>query len=572
MKTIFFWLFSLILLCGEPLNFDNAFKIDAKFTKDSGAVLSFNIDESVYLYKDKFKLTINSNLINDELNLPPTKTYKNHEIYSGQFQILIPQGLIKDLSNIDKFDIKLSLSGCSIDGFCYPPKNFKFDFFRGFSDYKITKTELKNSNLQHQAQRKEAKIAGFFENKNIFWIFAIFFGYGLLMSLTPCVFPMIPILSSILAFKIAKNPNSEKSKQISIKTTLFLSLIYVLSMAFAYALIGAITGLFGFNLNTAFQNPLVSAVISALFVFFALNMFGVFEINLPSGFQNKISDKLQQKGGIFAVIFMGMLSALIVGPCIVAPMAGALIYIANTGDWLIGFFTLFFMGLGMGAPLLAIGAGFGLPRPGAWMSEIRMIFGFLMLFTAVYFSDWVIGKNLALLFYGIIGVFFAVFLWGANRLKQGFSLVIFIYSVILIIGFAIGGVKPLKPLQNLGSTNALQSNFNSKLNFKYVSNLGDLNTVLKTSTKPVLLDFWASWCVSCEEFDEILSGVNLDKFELVRVDMTAQDEKISEILTKFNVLNPPTILFFKNGEEIKSARIVGLVDKSYLNVTIDDVK
>lgn len=572
MKTIFFWLFSLILLCGEPLNFDNAFKIDAKFTKDSGAVLSFNIDESVYLYKDKFKLTINSNLINDELNLPPTKTYKNHEIYSGQFQILIPQGLIKDLSNIHKFDIKLSLSGCSIDGFCYPPKNFKFDFFRGFSDYKITKTELKNSNLQHQAQRKEAKIAGFFENKNIFWIFAIFFGYGLLMSLTPCVFPMIPILSSILAFKIAKNPNSEKSKQISIKTTLFLSLIYVLSMAFAYALIGAITGLFGFNLNTAFQNPLVSAVISALFVFFALNMFGVFEINLPSGFQNKISDKLQQKGGIFAVIFMGMLSALIVGPCIVAPMAGALIYIANTGDWLIGFFTLFFMGLGMGAPLLAIGAGFGLPRPGAWMSEIRMIFGFLMLFTAVYFSDWVIGKNLALLFYGIIGVFFAVFLWGANRLKQGFSLVIFIYSVILIIGFAIGGVKPFKPLQNLGSTNALQSNFNSKLNFKYVSNLGDLNTVLKTSTKPVLLDFWASWCVSCEEFDEILSGVNLDKFELVRVDMTAQDEKISEILTKFNVLNPPTILFFKNGEEIKSARIVGLVDKSYLNVTIDDVK
>ena len=572
MKTIFFWLFSLILLCGEPLNFDNAFKIDAKFIKDSGAVLSFNIDESVYLYKDKFKLTIGSNLINDELNLPLTKTYKDHEIYSGQFQILIPQGLIKDLSNIDKFDIKLSLSGCSIDGFCYPPKNFKFDFFRGFSDYKITKTELKNSNLQHQAQRKEAKIAGFFENKNIFWIFAIFFGYGLLMSLTPCVFPMIPILSSILAFKIAKNPNGEKSKQISIKTTLFLSLIYVLSMAFAYALIGAITGLFGFNLNMAFQNPLVSAVISALFVFFALNMFGVFEINLPSGFQNKISDKLQQKGGIFAVIFMGMLSALIVGPCIVAPMAGALIYIANTGDWLIGFFTLFFMGLGMGVPLLAIGAGFGLPRPGAWMGEIRMIFGFLMLFSAVYFSDWVIGKNLALLFYGIIGVFFAVFLWGANRLKQGFSLVIFIYSVILIIGFAVGGVKPFKPLQNLGSTNALQSNFNAKLNFKYVSNLGDLNTVLKTSTKPVLLDFWASWCVSCEEFDEILSGVNLDKFELIRVDMTAQDEKISEILTKFGVLNPPTILFFKNGEEIQSARIVGLVEKSYLNATIDDVK
>ena len=570
MKTIFFWLFSLILLCGEPLNFDNAFKIDAKFIKDSGAVLSFNIDESVYLYKDKFKLTISSNLINDELNLPPTKTYKDHEIYSGQFQILIPQGLIKDLSNIDKFDIKLSLSGCSIDGFCYPPKNFKFDFFRGFSDYKITKTELKNSNLQHQAQRKEAKIAGFFENKNIFWIFAIFFGYGLLMSLTPCVFPMIPILSSILAFKIAKNPNGEKSKQISIKTMLFLSLIYVLSMAFAYALIGAITGLFGFNLNTAFQNPLVSAVISALFVFFALNMFGVFEINLPSGFQNKISDKLQQKGGIFAVIFMGMLSALIVGPCIVAPMAGALIYIANTGDWLIGFFTLFFMGLGMGVPLL--GTGFGLPRPGAWMGEIRMIFGFLMLFSAVYFSDWVIGKNLALLFYGIIGVFFAVFLWGSNRLKQGFSLVIFIYSVILIIGFAIGGVKPFKPLQNLGSTNALQSNFNAKLNFKYVSNLGDLNTVLKTSTKPVLLDFWASWCVSCEEFDEILSGVNLDKFELIRVDMTAQDEKISEILTKFGVLNPPTILFFKNGEEIQSARIVGLVEKSYLNATIDDVK
>ena len=572
MRAIFFWLFSLILLYGEPLNFDNAFKIEAKFIKDSGAVLNFNVDESVYLYKEKFELSINSNLINDKLNLPPIKTYKDHEIYSGQFQILIPQGLIEDLSNIDKFELKLSLSGCSIDGFCYPPKKFKFDFFRGLSGYKITKIELKNSNLQHQSQRKEAKIAGFFENKNIFWIFAIFFGYGLLMSLTPCVFPMIPILSSILAFKIAKNPNSEKSKQISIKTTLFLSLIYVLSMAFAYALIGAITGLFGFNLNTAFQNPLASAVISGLFVLFALNMFGVFEINLPSGFQNKISNKLQQKGGIFAVIFMGMLSALIVGPCIVAPMAGALIYIANTGDWLLGFFTLFFMGLGMGAPLLVIGAGFGLPRPGAWMNEIRMIFGFLMLYTAVYFSDWVIGKNLALLFYGVIGVFFAVFLWGSNRLKKGFSLVIFIYSVILIIGFSIGGTKPFKPLQNLGTTNALQSNFDTKLNFKYISNLSDLNTVLKTSTKPVLLDFWASWCVSCEEFDEVLSDVNLDKFELLRIDMTNQDEKISEILTNFGVLNPPTILFFKNGEEIRSARIVGLVEKSYLNTIIDDVK
>lgn len=157
MRAIFFWLFSLILLYGEPLNFDNAFKIEAKFIKDSGAVLNFNVDESVYLYKEKFELSINSNLINDKLNLPPIKTYKDHEIYSGQFQILIPQGLIKDLSNIDKFELKLSLSGCSIDGFCYPPKKFKFDFFRGLSGYKITKIELKIQicNTNHNAKRQK---------------------------------------------------------------------------------------------------------------------------------------------------------------------------------------------------------------------------------------------------------------------------------------------------------------------------------------------------------------------------------------------------------------------------------
>ena len=335
---------------------------------------------------------------------------------------------------------------------------------------------------------------------------------------------------------------------------------------------------FGSGVQSALQTPTVLIGFSLVFVALALSMFGLYELQMPLAMQNALSKKAQSKGGIIGVFAMGFLSALIASPCVAAPLAGALLYIAQSGNALFGGLALFTMGLGMGVPLLLIGASSGkiLPRPGAWMDKIKTIFGFIMLIMAVWLSARVMGATAEILLYGVIGVFASVFfgafdatnseLSGGKKLLKGTALLAFIYSVLLIVGSFSGAKSALNPLEGFKSTSPGVNLSKNEPNFISVSNLTELENAIKSSSKPVLIDFYATWCASCNELDEITFKdeavlKKLENFTLLRVDVTKNSSDDAQIMKKFGLIGPPAILFFRAGshaqDELKNARLIG---------------
>ena len=325
-------------------------------------------------------------------------------------------------------------------------------------------------------------------------------------------------------------------------------------------------------------------------------MFGFYEIRLPARFQSFLNSKSENAGGLIGVFSMGLISALVVSPCISAPLAGALVYIAGSGDVLLGAAALFALGLGSGALLLVVGLGGALPRPGAWMEAVPKIFGFLLLFTAVWISRTLIGENLSLLIYAVLGAIFAGFLGlfdgGAGGIKRALALVIALYSALLLAGFASGAKDFSRPLGNLIPQNARYSrgglggeglqvgeissaqNFGGT-HFSFVRDLAQLRGEIENSKKPVIVDFWASWCKNCEQSerafaDPALAGA-LDKFSLLKIDLSEDSEQNRAIKAHFNVFGPPTILFFKEGAEIASLRQIGSVNSEKLAEILTEI-
>jgi len=558
LRAIFYLLIAILAgFCG-PLAPEAAFDLESEISQNE-IKFHFKTDKSVYLYADQIKFTHENAQI--PLNLPPAKEYKNHKIFDENFTL----NLDLPRENADKFEIDARFSACTFEGFCYEPAHFVFSYEKMGENYKISREKVKfgrsNSAAQNPKKAPENKFSQILGNSAFFWAILLFFGYGILMALTPCMFPMIPILSSILAYKITKD--GQKS---SAKSTFFTAAVYVLFMALTYAIIGLITAKFGLNLNRAFQIPAVCITISLFFVIFAANMFGLFEINLPANWQNRINSRLQAKSGVAVVAIMGILSALIVGPCIAAPLAGALIYIANSANLALGFFSLFALGLGMGIPLLIIAAGFALPKAGEWMSAVRLIFGFLMLLMAVWFSSWIIGKNLSLLLYGGILLAFSAFIFAkSSKFRVFLSLISAIYGAILLVGFFTNAQNPLKPLSNLTQT----PKFENKI--EKISNLAEIKSIIQTSQEPVIIDFWALWCANCVEVEELFESVDLSKFRLIQVDMTETTPEIQAILNEFSVFNPPSVLFFKNGQESSENRILGEISQTEFEQILEKI-
>ncbi|NLK66270.1 MAG: protein-disulfide reductase DsbD [Campylobacteraceae bacterium] len=550
-------------LNAEPVDVSKAFDVKASMSS-GGANFEFSLDETVFLYADKLKVSIDGNEITKLLNLPPEVTHKTHQVYAKDFTLFVPSGLILSSANLEDFTVNLEYLGCAYDGFCYNPQNFNYKFTNSNGTYLISKTEHVSKAVSNVAESLDAvseqdSISSKMQNSSFFVVLITFFGYGLLLALTPCVFPMIPILSSIIVAKCGEGTNTKKS--------FFISFIYVFAMALAYALAGVLASFFGGSIQGMLQIPWVITLFSLVFVALAFSMFGFYQLQLPASLQSKISKKGESKSGLGGVFVMGFLSALIVGPCVAAPLAGALLYIAQTGDAFLGGLSLFVMSFGMGVPLLLIGLGAGkfMPKPGAWMDEISKIFGFIMLFMAVWMMSRIMSPNLALLLYGILGVFFGAFLLpssddGLKKFKLGSSLVVLIYSAILIVGFASGGTKVSKPLAGFGiSSGAIQSVENE---FKYVSNLAQLEKVVATSQKPVLIDFWATWCVNCKEIDAILESAELSsalaKFELIKIDVTKNSVDDRELMQRFGVYGPPSLVFFKDGVELKGEQTISI--------------
>ncbi len=525
----------------EFLEPSKAFKLSFKETS-SHVNLHVKLAKDIYLYQDKFFINITQPTkipLNEKLSFPKPNSFHDMPVYMGEF------------------DIKVSYQGCSKQGLCYQPMKKSFQ-----------------SKVVSLSQ--EEKIADKLKNSNPFWALLTFFGFGLLLSLTPCIFPMIPILSSIIV--------SNSGEKMDAKKGFFLSLIYVLSMSVAYAIAGIFAGLFGSNIQTALQNPYALGFFSLVFVALALSMFGFYDIELPKSLQNMVNKKSENyKGkGAIGVAIMGFLSALIVGPCVAAPLAGALIYIGQSADALFGGAALFVLSFGMGVPLLIIGASAGkfLPKPGVWMERVKSVFGVVMLGIAIYMIERVIPSTISLLLWAVLFIFCAIYLNALEPLKERTSFEKFIkasgvtlllYGIILFVGAFSGGKSLFSPLPSL-HVNTQAISLQAKQETTTVTSLDELNSAIKSSSKPVLIDFWASWCVSCKEMEEITFAnpnvkKELEKFTFIKADVTDTNAKTKELLKHFNIFGPPAIVFFKNGKELKHLKVIGFKEpKEFLKI------
>jgi thiol:disulfide interchange protein DsbD len=440
-------------------------------------------------------------------------------------------------------------------------------------DGTIVKKELKEVLVQTPVQNtglnETDTIANSLKDGNILLILATFFGFGLLLSLTPCVFPMIPILSSIIV-------GASKNEDMTASRGFFLSLVYVLSMSVAYTIAGIIAGVFGANLQAALQNPYVLVVFALIFVALAFSMFGYFEIRLPASIQTKLNKTTdgKEKQGIAGIAIMGFLSALIVGPCVAPPLAGALVYIGQTGDALLGGMALFVMSLGMGVPLLLIGLGAGkfMPKPGGWMEGITRIFGIVMLGVAIWLLDRVLDASLIMVLWALLLLGSAIYLKVyTNIITKLISTVFLILGTVLLVGSISGATNPLKPLDKFTSSkNVVNTN---ELVFQKVRNIAELELAIKNSSKPIMLDFWASWCVACKELEEITFKDDevikkLQGFTLLKADVTLNNDDDKALQKMFAVVGPPALVFWdKDKNEVKSSKIVGYKNpKDFLEI------
>lgn len=553
-------LLTFSLIAANPpkvLTPEEAFSVSA-LQSEEGVTIKIGLGEGIYLYDDKIKLELvkpKQLSLEEHVSRPKPEPYQDYITQRQPFEMFVPQSLLDKEVQKGSFTIKFSYQGCSELGICYQPMSNEFTFTLGAS----TTSDSFGS--------EQDQIAYALANGNIAIVLATFFGFGLLLALTPCVFPMIPILSSI----IVSQPNATMNA----KRGFLLSLVYVLAMSLAYAIAGVLAGLFGANLQASMQNPWVITAFSAVFVLLALSMFGFYEIKMPSVLQTKISKKSAeaQAQGVFGIAIMGFLSALIVGPCVAAPLAGALIYIGQSGDALFGGLALFMMSLGMGVPLLVIGttAGRYMPRPGGWMQRVTSFFGVMLLGVAIWMLSRIVPSEVSMLLWAVLVVCSAIFFGAIEPLKEDASgwakllksvaFILLVYGITLCVGFISGATDPLKPLERL-SAKEVNNQVSSSTLFTKISSLRMLETALKSSDKIVMLDFYADWCVNCIEYEKFTFSdervkVKMQTMTLLKADVTKNSDEDKAMQKAFTIYGPPALLFFKNGKELSEFRLVG---------------
>ncbi len=562
-KKILLFLFCSIFAFAIEQSFlepEEAFKPKFEESKDK-VTFNLGLGEAIYLYDEKLKVLITKPEkidISKDVNLPKAVPYEIWQVHFDDLKIDIPFSLIQSKTNASSVEIEIQFQGCSKAGLCYAPMSQTKTI--NFSNV-VTEEKKQVEEVAPIAQNETDVIAGTLKNGSFLLVLATFFGFGLLLSLTPCVFPMIPILSSIIV-KAGDDGKLTASKGF------FLSLVYVLAMSFAYTIAGVLAGLFGANLQVALQNPYVLVVFAAIFVALAFSMFGYFKLELPQSIQNKVNKTADGKEnqGIAGIAIMGFLSALIVGPCVAPPLAGALVYIGQTGDAFLGGAALFVMSLGMGAPLLLIGLGAGkyMPKPGGWMDSVTKIFGIVMLSVAVWMLDRVLPASIVMYLWSLLFIGAALYLKVFEHIiARLITTVILIYGVLLFVGAVSGATNPLDPLSKLTSKTVAGQVDTTKLKWNYVKTNAEIDAAVKSSTKPVMLDFYADWCISCKElegitFKDATVFAKLNEFTLIKADVTKNTDDDKAMQKRFGVVGPPALIFWdKDNKEIKSSQIVG---------------
>ncbi len=556
----------------EALPPEQAFQYEAIAIKGNELLVRMTAAPGYYLYRDKIVFSTAAEGVEVFDTVMP-KGITKHDEHFGDVevyydQVEIPVFLKREAGSEVQVELQGDFQGCKEKGICYPPMSrmvmVDLPGFNGFVGQ--VSSGIDAAEPVSEQDRLASILAG-----SPVRAMLLFFIAGLLLAFTPCVFPMVPILSGIIA---------GQGEQITTRKALTLSIIYVLAMALTYAAAGVFAATSGSNLQAAFQNPWILSSFSLLFVVLAFGMFGFYELQLPASFQAKLSSiSNRQQGGTFmGVAIMGFLSALIVGPCVAPALAAALIYIVQTGNAVLGGTALFAMALGMGVPLIVFGVSAGslLPRAGAWMDAVKNVFGVGMLALAIWMLERILPGEIILLLWSLLFIGCGIYLGalspannGWPRLWKAMGVAMLLFGSFQMLGFALGGDDWTRPLHGVAFSENTVSHSNNQVpeirHFERIKTVADLQSRLGQG-EPVVFDFYADWCIECKRmekyvFPEPEVQQALQNAVMLQADVTANDKEDQALLKEFGLIGPPAILFFAaNGEEQRAGRVIGYLD------------
>ncbi len=576
---------------GEALPEEQAFQVEAIALDGRRLLARLTPAPGYYLYRDKIAFASPDPAIAvAAADLPPGEQHSDEffgEVEIYRTQIEVPVALARSAGGAAAFDLEVALQGCKEQGICYPPMKRQLAIALPAAEPipaapppgAATGTPAGAAAPVNAAAMAAAaagpplaeqdRLARLLADEPLWLSMLLFVVLGVGLAFTPCVFPMIPILSGIIA---GEGDGVTRGKAFA------LSLAYVLAMALTYTAVGVIAAKLGYNLQAAFQNPWVLAAFAVVFVLLALAMFGFYNLQLPASWQAKLTAASNRQGGgqLAGAAIMGFFSALIVGPCVTAPLIGILIFIAQTGDTVLGGSVLFALSIGMGLPLLAIGVGMGhwLPRAGAWMDGVKAFFGITLLGLALWMLERIVPGEWIMLGWGLLLIASGVYLGalarqaaeagGWARLRQSFGFALLLFGSLEIIGFGLGGDDWMQPLERLGRGGAAAP---AAVEFTRIRSVDDLDRELAHG-QVVMLDFYADWCVECKRMEKYTFpkadvAPRLGTLRLLQADVTANDEIDQALLRRFALIGPPAILFFdRNGKEMRAFRVIGFMNEN----------